>query len=231
MSAAPDVSGARCRRRPRRGWDARVDRGAGPSGRAPVSVLIRTVVDDDLAAIGALHRRSRCAAYAGLVSAAALAAGSEEAMGEWWTERWRWERDTHRLAVAEVAGAVAGFSYVGPSESPGAVELYAIHVDPALVGTGIGRALMISALHDLAAVAALPDASWPAVDRPAVDRPAVGPAAVDRAVLWVLTGNTRAQRFYVNGGWVADGERRDSPIGPELVTQLRYARPLPFSAP
>ncbi|HYN94352.1 MAG TPA: GNAT family N-acetyltransferase [Pilimelia sp.] len=179
-----------------------------------MSVLIRTVVDDDLAAIGALHRRSRRAAYAGLVSAAALAAGSDEAMAEWWTERWRWERDTHRLAVAEVARAVAGFSYVGPSETSGAVELYAIHVDPAQVGTGIGRALMISALQDLAEVAAAPDAQSP---------------AADRAVLWVLTGNATARRFYANGGWVADGGRREAPIGPELVTQLRYARPLPFS--
>jgi GNAT superfamily N-acetyltransferase len=166
-----------------------------------VTVLIRTVDDGDLAAIGALHHRSRTDAYAGLVSTAGLAAGSPDAMGEWWSERWTWERDTHRLSVADDDGAVVGFSYVGPSETAGAVELYAIHVDPARVGTGVGRALMELALVDAATIAE-PDTT--------------------RVVLWVLTGNARARRFYERGGWMADGATRKSPIGPELVPQLRY---------
>ena len=169
-----------------------------------MTVLIRTVEDSDLVAIGALHRRSRTAAYAGLVSPDGLAAGSDAAMGEWWTERWRWERDTHRLSVAVVDGQLAGFSYVGPSETPDAVELYAIHVDPGFVGTGVGRALMADALSSLAALD--PDASL--------------------AVLWVLTGNTRARQFYAAGGWTEDGITRDSPIGSELVPQLRCSRSL-----
>jgi GNAT superfamily N-acetyltransferase len=174
-----------------------------------VTVLLRTADDVDLTAVGALHRASRTAAYAGLVPAAGLAAGSAEAMGEWWTERVRWERDTHRLTVAEVSGrpGLAGFSYVGPSETAGAVELYAIHVDPTLVGTGVGRALMLRAVADLAAVAA-------------------EQGDIGRAVLWVLAGNSRARRFYERGGWTADGETRDAPIGPELVPQVRYARPV-----
>jgi ribosomal protein S18 acetylase RimI-like enzyme len=170
-----------------------------------VTVLIRTVEDSDLAAVGGLHVRSRADAYRGLVSDAALASGSAAAMGEWWTERWRWERDTHRLAVADDGGAVIGFSYVGPSETDGAVELYAIHVDPARIGAGVGRALMVNALADLPAVAA-PD--------------------TERAVLWVLTGNVRARRFYEQGGWTADGATRESPIGSELTEQVRYQRKL-----
>jgi GNAT superfamily N-acetyltransferase len=168
-----------------------------------VSLLIRTVDDGDLAVVGALHHRSRTDAYAGLVSAAGLAAGSPDAMGEWWAERWTWERDTHRLSVAVDDGTVVGFSYVGPSETPDAVELYAIHVDPARVGTGVGRALMTSALMDAAAIAEPDDA---------------------RVVLWVLTGNARARRFYERGDWTADGATRESPIGPESVPQLRYTR-------
>ncbi|GAA3347649.1 hypothetical protein GCM10020358_63200 [Amorphoplanes nipponensis] len=99
-------------------------------------------------------------------------------MGEWWAERWKWERDTHRLTVATDGATLAGFSYVGPSEEDGVAELYAIHADPAYVGAGVGRALMLDALPALARLG-------------------------DRAVLWVLTANTRARRFYERGGWAA----------------------------
>jgi GNAT superfamily N-acetyltransferase len=171
-----------------------------------VSLLIRTAEAGDLVVIGALHHRSRTDAYAGLVCDEALAAGSAEAMGEWWTERWRWERDSHRLSVALRDDTIVGFSYLGPSETPGAVELYAIHVDPAHVGTGVGRALMVAALRGLR------DLAEP---------------GIDRALLWVLTGNAGARRFYERGGWTADGVIRQSPIGPAVVPQLRYSRRLP----
>lgn len=214
-----------------------------------MTVLLRTADEVDLAAVGALHHASRTAAYAGLISPVALAAGSAAAMGEWWTERWRWERDTHRLSVAEMAGrpGLAGFSYAGPSETAGAVELYAIHVHPELVGTGVGRALMVGALTDLAALAAQPAVpAQPAVTAPpavatqpaehagvtrsgeaTAPSEAARDAGIERAVLWVLVGNMRARRFYERGGWAADGARRDSAIGPEFVPQLRYARQLP----
>src|SRR4051794_14240134 len=106
---------------------------------------LRTGEDLDLWAVGALHYHSRIAAYAEILAAETLANGSAEAFGEWWAERWRWEKETHRLTVADQDGAVVGFSYLGPSETPGAAELYAIHVDPALVGRGIGRGLMVDA--------------------------------------------------------------------------------------
>jgi ribosomal protein S18 acetylase RimI-like enzyme len=122
-------------------------------------------------------------------------------MGEWWTERWKWERDTHRLTVA-VDGdrlgdgeQVVGFSYVGPSEEDGVRELYAIHVDPGHLGGGVGKLLMVDALEHLG----------------------------DHAVLWVLEGNARARRFYERGGWRADGVTRDEEMGGEPTHQLRYA--------
>ncbi|GAA3347639.1 GNAT family N-acetyltransferase [Amorphoplanes nipponensis] len=164
-----------------------------------MSVHLRPVADDDLRAVGALHYRSRAAAYAGILSPEALSAGSPEAMGEWWAERWKWERDTHRLTVATDGATLAGFSYVGPSEEDGVAELYAIHADPAYVGAGVGRALMLDALPALARLG-------------------------DRAVLWVLTANTRARRFYERGGWAADGTTRNEAIGGEPVAQLRYGR-------
>jgi GNAT superfamily N-acetyltransferase len=95
---------------------------------------------------------------------------------------------------------VVGFSYVGPSETPAAVELYAIHVAPDRVGTGVGRLLMSGALEEMALIGA------------------------DLAVLWVLTRNTRARRFYERGGWFADGTARDEQMGGEPTHQLRYSR-------
>jgi ribosomal protein S18 acetylase RimI-like enzyme len=161
-----------------------------------VTVLVRTANDLDLESVGSLHYRSRVAAYQGIVSPQALTFGSEGALGEWWSERVRWEKDTHRLTVAVSGGTVVGFSYVGPSATPGIGELYAIHVDPDFVGTGVGRLLMADALRHLGA----------------------------RAVLWVLEGNTRARTFYEKGGWHADGEIRESPMGGDVTRQVRYTR-------
>jgi GNAT superfamily N-acetyltransferase len=167
-----------------------------------MSVLLRTGEDADLVAVGAVHQRSRAAAYAHVLSAERLAGLSPEALGAWWSERWKWERDTHRLTVAQHNGEVVGFTYVGPSETPGAVELYAIHVDPDLVGTGLGRRLMIDALERLAGLGG------------------------DRAVLWVLEANDRARRFYDRGGWTPDGATRTEPVNGRPVPQLRYSHPL-----
>ena len=82
-----------------------------------MSVSLRTGENFDLVAVGALHYRSRGAAYAEILSAETLAFSSPAALGEWWSERWRWERETHRLTIAEADGWVAGFTYTGPSET------------------------------------------------------------------------------------------------------------------
>src|SRR5690242_6480056 len=167
-----------------------------------MAATLRTGNDVDLLPVGALHFRSRAAAYAHILSPEVLATPGAAALAEWWSERWKWERDTHRLTVAEDFERIVGFSYVGPSETAGAAELYAIHVDPVVVGSGVGRLLMVNALEQLAAVGG------------------------ERAVLWVLEDNERARRFYDRGGWMADGETRVEAIGGEPVKQLRYSRSL-----
>jgi GNAT superfamily N-acetyltransferase len=160
-------------------------------------ITLRAAHDDDLDAIGALHYRSRIDAYSGFLPPAALDFGSPAAMAEWWTERWRWERDDHRLTVAVDGDRIAGFSYLGPSGDPGVMILNALHADPAYVGRGVGKQLMVDALAHLG----------------------------DRAVLWVLEGNERARRFYARGGWAPDGTRRVEQWGGVPVVQLRYAWP------
>lgn len=159
-----------------------------------MTVLLRTGREADLAQIGDLHFRSRADAYRDFLSPAALEFGAGGGMAAWWTERWRWERDTHTLRVAADGERVVGFSYLGPCEEPGAIMLNALHVAPELVGTGVGRLLMLDAV------------------------PRLGPYAL----LWVLEKNARARRFYEGGGWRPDGVTRVEAMGGEDTLQLRY---------
>lgn len=167
-----------------------------------MTFVIRPARHTDLAGVGALHARSRVSAYSPFVPPTVLAAFPAQAMAEYWTERWRYERDRHRLAVAEADGALLGFSYLGPDDEPDTGILHAIHVAPEAVGRGVGRALMADALANLAA------GGW------------------SRAVLWVLAGNVRARRFYERAGWTPDGAERMEYFGRVPVPQVRYARPL-----
>lgn len=174
-----------------------------------MTLTLRPAAADDLMAIGALHQRSRAAAYRDIVPTDALASVSGEMLGRYWTERWSYERDSHLMTVAERAGRLVGFTYLGPHDpeepataGPDVGELYAIHLDPAEQGRGVGRTLMVDALATLRA------RGW------------------RRAVLWVLDGNARARDFYARGGWAPDGAEREGDIGPASTRQLRYARDL-----
>jgi len=159
------------------------------------TVVLRTAKDVDLMAVGALHYRSRAAAYAHFLPPEALNFGTPRALGEWWSERWTWERENHRMTVAVDGDRVVGFTYLGPDEEPGVMQLGAIHVDPEYIGAGVGRLLMRDALEHLG----------------------------EHAVLWVLEQNDRARRFYERGGWIFDGTARDETMGGVLTHQLRYA--------
>ncbi|MFF0367214.1 MULTISPECIES: GNAT family N-acetyltransferase [unclassified Micromonospora] len=169
-----------------------------------MTVTLRPATGDDLMGVGALHQRSRVAAYSSFLPAEALADPTPEAMGRYWTERWSWERDTHQLTVAERAGTLVGFSYLGPDDEddPATGLLNAIHLDPAEQGRGTGRALMVDALDAMRA------GGW------------------RRAVLWVLRDNAHARAFYERGGWTPTGAEREEYIGSAPTPQLRYTRPL-----
>jgi len=80
-------------------------------------------------------------------------------------------------------------------------EVYAIYLAPAAWSTGTGRALMAEALAALRA------------------------GGYQHVVLWVLTGNARARRFYAKAGFAPDGATNTlTSLGG--VEELRYARPL-----
>ncbi|MFI7212178.1 GNAT family N-acetyltransferase [Micromonospora maritima] len=167
-----------------------------------MTLSLRSATEADLMAVGALHQRSRVAAYSSIMPPEALADPTPEAMGRYWVERLTWEGADHRMTVAERDGRLVGFSYLGPDDEgdPATGLLNAIHLEPDEQGRGTGRALMVDALDAMRA------RSW------------------TRAVLWVLRDNAHARRFYERGGWRATGASRDDRIGPALVPQVRYAR-------
>jgi GNAT superfamily N-acetyltransferase len=108
--------------------------------------------------------------------------------------------------VAEADGNVAGFVFWGPSEgpdvSPEIAEVYAIYLDPDVIGSGIGRSLFHTAVDDIVAQ---------------------GFAA---AVLWVLDTNERARRFYEAAGWHPDGATKTEERPGGELREVRYTRML-----
>ena len=169
----------------------------------------------DLAAVAALHALSRRITYRGIIPARALRAMTTRELHQTWTERVAQEAGTHRLYLAEIAGQLRGFSYVGPGDEiervpPDTGVLYAIHVHPDSQRTGIGSALMDRCLRTFT--------EW----------------RYASVILWVLEGNRRACAFYEWKGWRHDGTVRESPIGDVTTRQLRYVRPVgnrPVSSP
>jgi GNAT superfamily N-acetyltransferase len=109
------------------------------------------------------------------------------------------EPDRPQTIVAEVGDAILGFATTMPAQDvPGAGELAALHVDPSVWGRGIGTALIAAARARL------------------VDQ------GFGTAILWLLAGNRRAERFYLADGWLAEGTRRTAEVWGARVDEIRY---------
>lgn len=117
----------------------------------------------------------------------------------------RTDADGPHTVLAVDGDRICGFATTGRSRDPDrerAGELYAIYVDPGWWSRGVGRLLMEEARRRLT------DQRY------------------SEAVLWVLTGNTRAERFYRTDGWEPDGDRRLQEIHGVEVSEDRYTRQL-----
>ncbi|MGC0328648.1 ribosomal protein S18 acetylase RimI-like enzyme [Streptomyces sp. SAI-170] len=108
--------------------------------------------------------------------------------------------------VAERAGEVVGWACHGPYRDgevrTADAELYAIYVDPAHYGDGIGGALLGESVRRCTA------------------------AGHPRMLLWVLKDNTRARRFYERAGFRADGTEEPYEVAGVPVPEVRYVREL-----
>ena len=110
--------------------------------------------------------------------------------------------------VAEEEGVILGFATTVPARDAQAVgsgELSALHVDPEQWGRGIGVALISAARNRLVA------------------------DGFQDAIVWVLSGNVRALRFYMKDGWLADGISRTDVVWGLQVQEIRYRRALATS--
>jgi len=158
------------------------------------SMTVRPFVQGDLESIGRVHSRSRQAAYAGLVPAAALEQVTPEAQVEVWRERLGLRATT--VLVADQDGVVVGF--VSLLDTDDGTELNAIHVVPEVVGTGVGTALMAAA-----------------IGHARVEGKHV-------LHLFVIEDNERARRFYERTGWRLVGSAGTHDVGGAQVGIVRY---------
>ena len=165
-------------------------------------VTVRLASVDDADTIGRVQVESWRAAYTGLMPDEVIAGFDVEARQRLWRAWFEhpWPGSAAFVAVRD--GHVVGFANSGPCrEEQGAGELYAIYVQPDAWGAGAGRAL-IQRVEE-----------------------ALRSDGFGDAILWVLEGNDRAERFYRAAGWERDGRKVDEFQGAE-VAELRYRKRL-----
>ena len=150
----------------------------GTNARASHRIDLRDATSRDAAALTALNIASWRAAYAHMMPEAFLARIDVAA----WEQRLRARfEDAAQFTVVACAGRRRlGFVTAGPiRDEPPAQggEVYALYVDPAHTGQGVGSVLLEAAVTRLAG------------------------SGFSRASLWVFTRNTTARRFYEQRGW------------------------------
>jgi GNAT superfamily N-acetyltransferase len=161
---------------------------------------VREATAADADEIARVHVESWRGVYTGVFPEPAF---DLEARRRWWREVLAPGRPRRSAVfVAEVDGAVVGFAGVGPSDVPGVGQLYTIYVEPPSWGTGAGRALIERAEESLRS------------------------SGYREAMLWVLEGNERAERFYRAAGWRPDGGRQVEEFQGAELTEVRYRKPL-----
>lgn len=172
------------------------------AGRRLVPLIIRRATVDDAVAVATIQVHGHRFAYRGLLP-------QPESDEEWIAQRTQaWlsqlaPDNDRRTFVAERDGAVIGFVAVGPAEhEPTIGHLYALYLEPPLIGTGVGAALCKAGVADLRA------------------------RGFRAATLWVLEENARARRFYERAGWSFDGTRNDSVREGSERHEIRYRRDL-----
>lgn len=148
---------------------------------------VRAATVADVRAIAEVRVRTWRVAYAGLIDDRLLA--RLDPHGEATARAWRWEefhpdpRSAEFLAEDE-DGAAIGWAAVGPSTTadlPDHGQLFALYALPEHWSTGVGHALLSAAEESLRQ------------------------SGFQHALLHVLAGNERAERFYERHGWREDG--------------------------
>jgi GNAT superfamily N-acetyltransferase len=163
---------------------------------------IRPASATDARTIAEIHVRAWRWAYRGLMPDELLDGLSVEQRERMWQRNLSSEGPPNRIWVAEDGSGLVGFVAAGPSQDPDATpdtgEVYAIYLDPEVVGTGVGRRLFSRATDGLRA------------------------DGYRTATLWVLDTNERTRRFYEVAGWRPDGETKVEPWQSFELSEVRY---------
>ena len=167
-------------------------------------MLLRPAEPDDAIAVARVHVRSWQAAYRTLLPDDYLDQLRPEDRAQKYNFSSLDPLQPQTIVAAE-AGVIRGFATTAPArvpDMPGSGGLCALYVDPDQWSRGIGAALVPAArsrLFDL---------------------------GFRHAVLWVLVGNVRADRFYRIDRWAPDGRHRSESVWGVTVDEIRYQRSL-----
>ncbi len=164
-------------------------------------VTVRTAEPTDALEVARVHVRSWQQGYRGLLPDEYLEGLRPEDRAARYTLG-RPVGDGPETVVALEGHTIRGFATIGGCEdaSERGGELLALYVDPGHWGRGIGQRLMTESRHRLML------------------------KGFCEAILWVLVGNERAQRFYRADGWIPDGGRRQHELWGVTVEESRYRR-------
>lgn len=167
-------------------------------------MLLRPAEPNDAMDVARVHVRSWQAGYRGLLPDAYLDGLRPEDRAA----RYNFASENVRDPVTIVAvddGMIRGFATTSPARDldvPEDGELCALYVDPEWWARGMGKALIAAA------------------------RQRLSETGFGSAVLWLLAGNDRADRFYRMDGWMPDGLRRSDTMWGVTVDEVRYRRAL-----
>ena len=151
-------------------------------------IIKKPDTDAEIEGKGYVHYKSWQETYTGLIDQTYLDSMTVEKSV---AIAYRWRDDD--MFVAKDGDDVVGFVCYGKCRDEDlqkAGEIYAIYVLKEYYGTGVGRALMDSALEKL---------------------------VCPKVAVWVLRGNARAIRFYQKCGFVFDGVSKPLKLGTENV--------------
>jgi GNAT superfamily N-acetyltransferase len=141
----------------------------------------------DAEALGGISGRAFAATYRGIVPDAVLDEWIESGAASWRAALESRAADSpSRAWVAEREGSVIGYATTSPARDQwlappdGAGELTNLYLDPAVIGSGVGRLLYEHAVEDLRE------------------------RGFDPLVVWAFRDNPRARRFYEGRGLTID---------------------------
>ena len=169
-----------------------------------MAVEIRAATPEDAPAIAGVHVASWRSAYRGLIDDAYLDALTPARRLEMWSSWFDVPEPDALLLVALEEGEVVGFLEAGRAEGndEACAEIHALYLLPAWTGKGIGSGLLDAAVGSMRI------------------------SGYTRAVLWVLSTNAGARRFYERAGWRADGIEDTYEINGVRYPTMRYATDL-----